>query len=133
MKYGYTIFYVEDVQKTVAFYEKAFGFKIKFITPENDYGELISGETTLSFASHELGKANFGRDFQLASIREKAYTMEIAFVTENITEDFDKAIEAGALEFKGIEEKPWGQKVGYLKDHNGIIIEICTPISYQES
>jgi len=24
--------------------------------------------------------------------------------------------------------KPWGQKVGYLRDTNGFIIEICTPI-----
>ncbi|MDO6438046.1 VOC family protein [Cyclobacterium sp. 1_MG-2023] len=131
MKFGYTIFYVKDVQKTLELYEKAFGFKIKFITPENDYGELISGETTLSFASQELGKANFGSDFQPASIKEQPYSMEIAFVTENIKEDFNKAIAAGALEYKGIEEKPWGQKVGYLKDHNGIIIEICTAITGQ--
>lgn len=131
MKFGYTIFYVKDVQKTLGLYERAFGFKIKFITPENDYGELVSGETTLSFASQELGKANFGSDFQPKSIKDKPYAMEIAFVTENITEDFNKAIAAGALEYKGIEEKPWGQKVAYLKDHNGIIIEICTVITGQ--
>ncbi|GAB3001135.1 VOC family protein [uncultured Cyclobacterium sp.] len=131
MKFGYTIFYVKDVQKTLGLYEKAFGFKIKFKTPENDYGELVSGETTLSFASQELGKANFGSNFQPESIKEKSFTMEIAFVTENISEDFNKAIAAGAVLYKGIEEKPWGQKVGYLKDHNGIIIEICTPIAGQ--
>lgn len=129
MKFGYTIFYVKDVQKTLGLYEKAFGFKIKFITPENDYGELITGETTLSFASQELGKANFGSDFKPESIKEKPYTMEVAFVTENITEDFNKALAAGMLLYKGIEDKPWGQKVGYLKDHNEILIEICTPIA----
>jgi uncharacterized glyoxalase superfamily protein PhnB len=63
MKYAYTILYVENVTKTIEFYEKAFGFHRKFITPENDYGELISGETTISFASIELGISNFKNGF----------------------------------------------------------------------
>ena len=49
MKYAYTILYVEKVLETIQFYEKAFGFKQKFITDEKDYGELISGETTIAF------------------------------------------------------------------------------------
>lgn len=49
MKFAYTILYVESVIDTIEFYEKAFGFTRKFITPEKDYGELISGETTISF------------------------------------------------------------------------------------
>jgi hypothetical protein len=58
MKYAYTILYVKDVSDTIDFYEKAFGFKRKFVTPENDYAELISGETTIAFASIELGNSN---------------------------------------------------------------------------
>ena len=50
MKYGYTIVYVENVKETIEFYKKSFGFQQKFITPENDYGELLSGETTIAFA-----------------------------------------------------------------------------------
>ena len=33
--------------------------KRKFITDEKDYGELDTGKTVLSFASHKLGKSNF--------------------------------------------------------------------------
>tara|TARA_R110002096_G_scaffold74525_6_gene176629 strand:- start:1505 stop:1900 length:396 start_codon:yes stop_codon:yes gene_type:complete len=128
MKYGYTIFYVNNVQETISFYEKAFGFQKKFVTPENDYGELISGETTISFASIGLGNANFKKGFNLLDKSDKPAGMEMAFVTENIEKDFQKAIEAGASEFECIKEKPWGQKVGYLRDLNGILIEICTPI-----
>ena len=47
VKFGYTILYVEDVEKSIAFYENAFGFSRKFVTPEKDYGELITGETTI--------------------------------------------------------------------------------------
>ena len=64
MEFAYTILYVEDVTETIAFYEKAFGFIRKFITAESDYGELISGETTIAFASIELGNSNFKSGFQ---------------------------------------------------------------------
>ena len=131
MKYGYTIIYVEDVKKTLEFYQKAFGFEQKFITPENDYGELITGNTTLAFGSKELGESNFAHGYIPSDSSEKPLGVELAFVTENIAIDFNRAIEMGATELVPISEKPWGQKVGYLKDINGFLIEICTPINEQ--
>ncbi|CAM4135810.1 MULTISPECIES: VOC family protein [Flavobacterium] len=128
MKYGYTILYVYSVTETIEFYEKAFGFSRKFITPQNDYGELISGETTIAFASIELGKSNFKNGFIPTNRTEKPFGVELVFVTENIELDFKKAVEMGATEFEPLTEKPWGQKVGYVRDNNGFLIEICTPI-----
>ena len=128
MVYGYTITYVENVTETIAFYQKAFGFQKKFITPENDYGELISGETTIAFASIELGNSNFKSGYRKSSIAEKPFGIEMVFVTERIEADFKTAIEMGATEFEPLSEKPWGQKVGYVRDNNGFLIEICTPI-----
>jgi len=128
MKYGYTIIYVESVKGTIKFYEKAFGFQQKFVTPENDYGELISGETTIAFASIELGNSNFKNGFTKADGTKKPFGVEMTFVTENIESDFKKALEMGATEFEPLTEKLWGQKVGYVRDNNGFLIEICTPI-----
>lgn len=62
----------------------------------------------------------------------KPLGLELAFVTENIEADYKKAIEAGATEYEAIKEKPWGQKVGYLRDNNGLLIEICTPVKGDE-
>lgn len=128
MKFAYTILYVADVTATIEFYEKAFGFTRKFITPENDYGELATGETTIAFASIELGNSNFSRGYQQSSDTAKPFGIELAFTTEKIEVDFQQALEAGAIEFEPLMEKPWGQKVGYLRDINGFLIEICTPI-----
>ena len=128
MKYAYTILYVKSIPETIAFYEKAFGFSRKFITPENDYGELISGETTIAFASIELGKSNFKTGFETVTNSKKPVGVELAFTSENIESDFQNAIDAGATEFEPLTKKPWGQKVGYLRDNNGFLIEICTPI-----
>ena len=50
---------------------------------------------------------------------------------ENIESDFKRALEMGAIEFEPLTEKPWGQKVGYVRDNNGFLIEICTPIKME--
>ena len=128
MKYGYTIFYVANVPLTIDFYERAFGFVKKFVTPEEDYGELLSGEATIAFASFALGASNFKKGFQKLDRANEPIGMEMAFVTEEIEKDFDAAVDAGAKIYEPIVEKPWGQKVGYLRDINGVLIEICTPV-----
>ena len=128
MKYAYTILCVQEVSETLAFYEQAFGFVRKFISPECDYGELITGETTISFVSLELGASNFKKDFQPMSNSQQSFGVELAFTSEDIDADFQKAIDAGATEFEPLVRKPWGQKVDYLRDINGFLIEVCTPI-----
>ncbi|MCI4670362.1 MAG: VOC family protein [Bacteroidia bacterium] len=129
MQYRYTILYVADVKQSLDFYHKAFGFEIKFITPEEDYGELLTGETSIAFASLQLGNSNFSEGFEALRLEKKPIGVEMAFTTEEIEADFQKAVEAGASIFEPIKEKAWGQKVGYVLDNNGFLIEICTPIS----
>lgn len=127
MKFGYTITYVENVKETLEFYQKAFGFQQKLLTPENDYGELITGDTTIAFASIALGESNFEKGFLKTTQLEKPLGVELVFVSGNIEADFRKAIEMGAMEYEPLKEKPWGQKVGYVRDNNGFLIELCTP------
>ena len=59
MKLGYTIIYVPDVEASLQFFERAFGLKRRFLHESGTYGELETGETTLSFAAHALGDSNF--------------------------------------------------------------------------
>lgn len=129
MKYTYTILYVENVAETLIFYENAFGFKPKLLTPEKDYGELNSGETTIAFASIELGNTNFKKGFKKITHSPKPFGVELTFTSEHIEKDFQHAINSGAIEFEKLSTKPWGQQVGYLRDNNGFLIELCTPMS----
>ena len=41
---------------------------------------------------------------------------------------YDKAVSAGAVAVTAPLTKPWGQIVGYLRDHNGCLVEICSPV-----
>lgn len=128
IKFAYTILYVQDVTKSVEFYEKAFGFTRKFVTPENDYGELLVGETTLSFASTTLAKSNLKDGFTESNLKEKPFGIEIAFTTENVEETVLAAINAGATIAESPKTKPWGQVVAYVRDIDGFLVEICTPM-----
>ncbi len=129
VKFGYTISYVSDVNETLSFFEKAFGMNRKFITQEQDYGELATGETTLAFASHELGSSNFKGGYISGSTSDKPLGTEIALVTADVAATHASALEFGATELKAPEQKPWGQVVSYLRCPSGILLELCTPIA----
>jgi lactoylglutathione lyase len=40
LTFAYTILYVQDVIKTIEFYEKAFGFKRTFVADTAEFGQL---------------------------------------------------------------------------------------------
>jgi catechol 2,3-dioxygenase-like lactoylglutathione lyase family enzyme len=128
MKLGYTILYVPDVAKSLAFFGKAFGLKTRFLHESGTYGELETGATTLSFAAHELGDANFQGGHVHASDSHQPLGMEIALVTENLAAAHAAAIAAGAKELAAPSTKPWGQVVSYLRTPDGCLVELCTPI-----
>lgn len=128
VKFAYTILYVTDVTKSIEFYEKSFGFNRKFITPEEDYGELDTGQTTISFASLELANSNLKNGFEESSLERKPFAVELGFVTDNVEEILDLAKQNGATVLEEPKQKPWGQTVAYIRDIDGFLIEICTPM-----
>lgn len=129
IKFAYTILYVQDVARSIAFYETAFGFARKFVAPGNDYGELSAGDTTLSFASTTLAKSNLKEGFIESKLANKPFGIEIGFTTEKVEEILEAAISAGATLVEKPKNKPWGQIVAYVRDIDGFLIEICTPMN----
>jgi lactoylglutathione lyase len=126
MKLGYCILYVPDVPAALAFYEAAFGFSRKFLHESNSYGELATGTTRLSFAAESLA-ATHG-DFRPSRLTDKPCAMELALVTDDVAAAIERAVAAGAKLHAKAEQKPWGQTVAYVRDPNGFLIELCTPI-----
>lgn len=125
-KYGYTILYVADVPKTMSFYKSVFGFEERLLTPEKDYGELSTGDTTLSFANFELGNSNLRNGYQKSTPGNKPFGIELAFIAEDIQSLMDGVVEAGGKILEPAESKPWGQQVGYAQDINGFLLEFGT-------
>ncbi|HUO22384.1 MAG TPA: VOC family protein [Caulobacteraceae bacterium] len=128
MKLGYAILYVQSVADTVAFYEEAFGLERGMVTPTYEYGELKTGATTLAFASASFVRGLHNAPFGDATPSAAAPAMEIGLVTEDVEGAFTRATQAGAATVKPPERKPWGQLVGYVRDSNGFIVELCSPM-----
>ena len=127
MHFGYTTIFVEDVQKSLSFYEKAFGFKVRFLSDSKLYAELDTGSTKLSFVSEKMGE-----HFDLTQNRSGTPSAGffIGFVDENVETAYQKALTHGRTKVKGPHVTPWGQTVAHLTDLNGILIEICSPLNY---
>ena len=128
VKLGYTILYVHDVEKSMEFYEKSFGFERKFIVPEKSYGELLTGDTTLSFAVKELALSNLKDGFIESNLAHKPFAMELGLVTDDVHATVQTALQNGATLVEEPMQKPWGQTVAYIRDIDGFLLEICTPM-----
>jgi lactoylglutathione lyase len=128
VNFAYTILYVEDVAKSIAFYEMAFGFVRRFIHESGDYGELETGGTALAFAANELGTSNFPNGFIRNDRANPPAGIEIALTSDDVVATFAQAVAAGAIALMAPTEKPWGQTVAYVRDLDGVLVEICSPM-----
>jgi lactoylglutathione lyase len=128
MKLGYVILYVQDVPATVDFYEKAFGLQRRFLHESNTYAEMETGATALAFAVESLAKDN-GLTVRPNRVKDDAAGVEVALVTTDVQATYERAVKAGALAAQPPKQKPWGQTVGYVRDINGVLVELCTPIT----
>ncbi len=128
MKLGYTIIYVVDVATTVEFYERAFGLRRRFVHESGMYGELDTGATVLAFAAEPMAQAN-GLSIRVNCLGEVAAGFEIALVTDDPLRAYAQAVAAGAAAVSAPAEKPWGQLVGHVRDCNGCVVEICSPMA----
>jgi lactoylglutathione lyase len=123
VRFGYTILYVRDVPASLEFYERAFGLERRLLHESGQYAELETGSTALALAAQELAAE---------SVRELAHRepggFEICLVDEDVEGTFSQAIEAGAEAVSEPEERPWGQRTAYVRDPDGTLIEIASPI-----
>jgi lactoylglutathione lyase len=129
VNFSYTILYVEDVAESIAFYETAFGLQRRFLHESGDYGELETGGTALAFTAHDLAASNLPNGFIRNDRANPPAGIEIGFTTEDVAATFAQAVAAGALVVVGPKLKPWGQTVAYVRDRDGVLIEICSPMS----
>jgi len=127
VKFAYTLAYVSDVEKAMTFYAKAFGLEAGFLHESKQYGEMVTGGTKLGFVHHDTA-ASHGFDYEKLSTRKTAPGIEIGFVTDNVEKAFAQAVSAGATAVSKPTKKPWGQTVSYVRDCNGLLVEICSAI-----
>ena len=128
MQFGYTILYVSDVASSLDFYERALGQRRRFLHESGQYAELDTGETALAFAAHELAAANLPGVYRPEDGPNSRTPFEVCFVTDNVQAAFDRAVEEGAASVSAPQTKPWGQDVAYIRDPDGNLVELASPV-----
>jgi lactoylglutathione lyase len=127
MQFGYTILYVANVPQTLAFFEKAFGLKTRFLHEGGDYGELETGTTACWLLPPADFMASSGKNPQAPDAKSPVF--EIALCTADVDSAVAQALKSGATLVQAPKEMPWGQTVAYVSDPDGFLIEVCTPMA----
>ena len=126
MTLGWTIVYVDDPPATAAFYERVFGMKLDFAF--DTYAQLDTGTTKLGFAAYTLGEDNFDGGVRRADAGDKPPNVELALVHEDVDGAFAHALDAGCTALAEPKDKPQGQRVAYVRDPFGTLVELATPL-----
>lgn len=129
MKLGYTILYVADVPKTMDFWERAFGLKRRFLDESGAFGQLDTGETALAFVAGSYVQETLPGGFRPTDAKGPPPSFEVGLVTDDPAAAQARALAAGATLVMKPTKKPWGQTVAYVRDLDGHLVELCTPIT----
>jgi uncharacterized glyoxalase superfamily protein PhnB len=124
-KFGGCILYVEDVLGTVSFYERAFGLERRFVAETKLYAEM-KGASTLGFADRGFVESNVPTALLKSDRGTEPVAAEVVIVADDVDHAYRRAIEGGATEVAPPADKPWKQRVAYVRDPNGFLVEVCS-------
>ena len=128
LRLGWVIVYVDEPEQALAFYERTFGLRREFVAPSGTYAQLDTGPTRLAFAAYELGDGNFPGGVLHAARDGQPPNVEIALVADDVDAAFARALEAGCAALAEPADKPHGQRVAYVRDPFGTLVELATPV-----
>ncbi|PPD88478.1 hypothetical protein GOBAR_DD14567 [Gossypium barbadense] len=123
---GYAIFYVKDVAKSVDFYAKSFGYNFRRLDESHRWGKLESGQTTIAFTpKHQHETDELTGEVQVPKSDVHRPPMELCFIYSDVDAAFKRAVENGAVAVREPEDKKdWGQRVGYVRDIDGMLVRM---------
>ncbi|MEM1388191.1 MAG: VOC family protein [Pseudomonadota bacterium] len=127
MQFAYTILYVSDVPNSLKHYEAAYGCAERFLHESKMYGELETGPTVLAFAALEMAEMN-DVAMRVADPKQPTGPVNLTFATNDVGTAYSNALENGATAVVPPTTKPWGQVACYVRDIDGHLVEIATPL-----
>jgi uncharacterized glyoxalase superfamily protein PhnB len=128
MTLGWVIVYVDEPAEAATFYERAFGLRVDFTVPSGGYAQMDTGSTKLGFASYALGDGNFPGGVRRAAGEAQPPNVEIALVHQDVDDAYAHALDAGCTSLAAPQDKPQGQRVAYVRDPFGTLVELATPL-----
>jgi lactoylglutathione lyase len=135
MQFGCVVVYVPHVENSVIFYQSVFGATCSVLTSCKQYAEILLGQTKIGFAQETCflddRSPACAQPFHINRLDACPGGFEIAFVATDVAQAYQDAVKKGATALCAPVVKPWGQTVGYVRDLNGVRIQIGSPCQPQ--
>jgi lactoylglutathione lyase len=128
LRLGWVIVYVDDPAAAAEFYERTFGLPGEFVAPSGTYAQLDTGSTRLAFAAYTLGDENFPGGVRRATQDGEPANVEIALVADDVDAAYERALEAGCTSLAAPADASHGQRVAWVRDPFGTLVELATPV-----
>ena len=128
LRLGWVIVYVDEPTAAQSFYASTFGLRPEFAAEDGSYAQLDTGQTKLAFASYGLGEENFAGGVRRAATDGQPPNVELTLVTDDVDGAVARALDAGCTPLAAPEDKSHGQRVAYVRDPFGTLLEIATPL-----
>ena len=123
MKLSSVALYVPDVAAATGFYEQAFGLHLRHADRSGEFAEMETGGLPLVFVA-EARRADAGHTFRAHRPFELPAAAEVGFLAKDVAAAYARALKAGALPYEAPNTRPDGQTVAYVRDLNGVLVEI---------
>lgn len=125
---------VEDVDKTAAFYQKAFGFEVKALCTGDkpDSSQHIHGELFYKGESIMIGAAS-SLPFEIKTPKQSAHPspMSLFLYVDDVDAFHQHAVDHGAISYLAPEDAYWGDRMCRLADIDGYVWAFATTIKKQ--
>jgi lactoylglutathione lyase len=115
------ILYVEDLDRSVAFYRDVAGFEPKLTRP--DYAEFVMGGTKLGLYPRSRLPGLIGRPGGPGGPAG-----ELAIIVDDVDAEARRLEHAGARIMSGPTDRPWGHRTLHVLDPDGFVVEFAQEI-----
>ena len=124
---GYVILFVEDLERSLAFYRDVIGVPFR-----------LEGDGYLEFATQgaKLGLYDRNRLGELTGQEPDPPRHpggEVVFLVEDVDDEAARLRAAGATILSGPVDRPWGHRTLHVLDPDGFVVELAEEIPRQPS
>jgi catechol 2,3-dioxygenase-like lactoylglutathione lyase family enzyme len=121
---GAIILFVEDLQRSKAFYKDVLGVEVNFEDDES-FGLKIEG---LALIVLQVERAQVQLQGEPTATPSAGATAFLATFTEDVDARHADLVERGVQFFQKPTDQTWGMRTAYFKDPDGHVWEIAQPI-----
>jgi lactoylglutathione lyase len=126
---GAVILFVEDLQRSKAFYHDALGLDVEF-EDDDSVGFKIDG---LAFIALQVDRARVQLQDEPTTTPRVGATAFLTTFTSDVEAVHADMVERGIHFFQRPTDQPWGMRTAYFKDPDGHVWELAQALNRSES